>query len=116
MRVVLKARTTSPGHFFRSSNQRKRNAKNFVRIDKASIFGDGANAVGIAVGGQPGMAFLANTVCCNISIWGSIGSGLIPGNNGFNSWRMATYWTPQLAENSRSALRARSRTSNPPQI
>ena len=56
MPVVLKARTTSPGHFLRSRSQRKSTAETLVRIDEAAIFRDGADAVRIAVHGQPGMA------------------------------------------------------------
>ena len=90
MPVVLKARTTSPGHFLRSSTQRKQNGEALVRIHKAAVFGDGADAVGVAIGGQPGMAFFLQHGFRSISMCGSMGSGLIPGNSGFNSWRMAT--------------------------
>ena len=58
MPVVLKARTTSPGHFLRASSQCSRTAHALVRIDETAVFGHGADAVGIAVGGEAGMAFL----------------------------------------------------------
>ena len=57
MPVVLKARTTSPGHFLCTSNQFSRTAHALVRIDEAPVFGHGADAVGVAVGHQAGMAF-----------------------------------------------------------
>ena len=57
MPVVLKARTTSPGHFLHTSSQFSRTRKALVRIDEAAIFSHGADAIGIAVGDQAGMAF-----------------------------------------------------------
>ena len=44
------------------------------------------------------MAFSFTTVSCSSATCGRIGSGLIPGNSGFTSWRMATYWIPCLSK------------------
>ena len=52
---------------------------------KAAIFGDRADAVGVSVGRQAGVALLAHHVSCSMPMCGSIGSGLIPGKSGFTS-------------------------------
>ena len=60
MRVVLKARTTSPGHCLRFSSHSRITREALVRIHEAAVFGHCAQAVGIAVGGQSGLAVLAH--------------------------------------------------------
>ena len=56
--VVLNARVTSPGHFFRSSSQYASRRKNLVRIDHIAMLIDRADAVGIAIRNQPRIALL----------------------------------------------------------
>ena len=63
----------------------QQDGKAFVRIHEAAVFGDGADAVRVAIGRQPGVALSFSTVCRSISTCGSMGSGLIPGNSGFSS-------------------------------
>ena len=44
----------------------QQNGENFVRIDEAAVFGDGANAVGVAIGGKSRRGILPlTTVSCN---------------------------------------------------
>ncbi len=60
MRVVLKARTTSPGHCLRFNSHSQDDREDLVRVHEAAVFRNSAEAVGIAVGGQSGLAFLAD--------------------------------------------------------
>ena len=53
MRVVLKARTTSPGPLFALQKPSQNDRVDLVRVDEAAVFRDRADAVGVAVGRQP---------------------------------------------------------------
>ncbi len=58
MRVVLKARDNIARPIFMSRNYPlQQDGKDFVRIDKTSVFSGGANAVRIAICDESGMAF-----------------------------------------------------------
>ena len=89
MRVVLKARTISPGHCLRFEQPLQNDRKTFVRIDEAAVFGDRADAVGVAVGRHARLAVLADHGLLQLAMCGSMGSGLMPGNSGFSSPRIS---------------------------
>jgi len=74
MRVVLNARTTVAGPLLALQQPAQKHAEDFVRVYKAAIFCDRADAVGIAIGRQSGVTLLTHTVCCNRAMCGSIGS------------------------------------------
>src|SRR5580700_9465341 len=57
MRVVKSAHHFS-GPFLADHQPLQENGKNLVRIHKAAILGHGANAISVAVGGQPGIGVL----------------------------------------------------------
>ena len=72
----------------------QQDGKNLVRIDEVAMLIDRAKAVGVAVGRQPCLAMVLHHCFLQRAICGSIGSGLIPGNSGLTSPRIATKSTP----------------------
>ena len=85
MRVVLNARTTSPGHCLSLQQPLQEDGEELVRIHKTAVFGHRANAVGVAVGGESGMAAFIHHRLLQHGTCGSMGSGLMPGNSGLSS-------------------------------
>ena len=57
--VVLKARVTAPGQPLYLQDPTQQHGINFVRIDEVAVFIGGADAVGIAVGAESGLALVA---------------------------------------------------------
>jgi hypothetical protein len=54
--VVLKARVTAPGQSFALEHPTEQHAEDLVRIDEVAVLVGGADAVGVAVGAQAGLA------------------------------------------------------------
>jgi hypothetical protein len=92
--VVLKARTTSPGHFFRSRSQRRMIEKILCESTKLPSSATAPIRSASPSVASPAWQLSRTTVSCSIFTCGSMGSGLIPGNNGFTSPRIETCSIP----------------------
>ena len=58
--VVLKARVTAPGQPLRLSTQLEQDGVDFVRVDEVAVLVGGADAVGVAVGAEAGVAVVGD--------------------------------------------------------
>ena len=89
IRVVLKARTTSPGHCFRFSSHSRITEKILCESTNLPSSATAPSRSASPSVTSPAWQCSRTTVSCKRATCGSIGSGLIPGNSGFSSPRIS---------------------------
>ena len=82
------------GPAFALQHPTEKNRIDLVGIDEVAVLVGGADAVGIAVGAQAGLATVGAVASPSARMFGSMGSGLMPGKRGSGLARICTWSTP----------------------